>query len=69
MIFSFILKTKRFNEAEEFKFEDWDTFLGCIQEHLFSKEIKEENKAGDDGNESDEDLLMFQIPDAFRGHA
>ena len=66
MIFDFILKTKRFNEAEEFKFEDWDTFLECIQEHLFRK-IKEESKAVDAGEDSDDETLYFQIPDAFRG--
>ena len=70
MIFSFILKTKRFNEADEFKFEDWDTFLGCIQEHLFRKEVKEESKDGvtaADNSDEDDDIIWFQIPDAFRG--
>ena len=67
MIFSFILKTKRFNEADEFKFEDWDTFLGCIQEHLFRKEIKEEKKDAGDDSDGEDDTFWFQIPDAFRG--
>jgi len=67
LIFSFILKTNRFNEADEFKFDDWDTFLGCIQEHLFRKDVKEDNKAADAGDDSDDETLWFQIPDAFRG--
>ena len=58
LIFSFILKTKRFNEADEFKFEDWDAFLQCIQDHLFKKAIKEEKKDGDGGEDSEEEQLM-----------